>query len=116
MTKKNQSVSTEENKTTASQEPPKLNLKNSVKNDGGVEKIHAKQSYEEKFDLAVRHGQMTEERKGQLLEKISKIASNDVTVFAGTESDIKVSKSDKSGEIIIDMVVHFMKSDEEKAD
>ena len=72
-------------------------MKNCVKNDSGVVKIHAKQSYEEQFALAVRHGKMTEGRKGELLDKIAKVASNDVTAFAGTESDIKVSKNDDKG-------------------
>ena len=43
--------------------PPTMEMKNVVKNDGGVVKQHALQSYEETFSLAVRHGKMTENRK-----------------------------------------------------
>ena len=57
---------------------------------------------------------MTEQRKVELLEKIEKVATNDASVFAGTESDIRVTKNSDNGEIIIDMVAHFMKSDEDK--
>ena len=42
--------------------------------------------------MAIRHGKMTEERKQELLAKIERIASNDITVFAGIEYDIKVDK------------------------
>ena len=66
--------------------------------------------------MAVRHGKMTQERKEQLLEKIIKVASNDVTAFAGTESDIKVSKNEENGDIVIDLVAHFMKTDENDQD
>ena len=57
---------------------------------------------------------MTEQRKVELLEKIEKVATNDASVFAGTESDIKVTKDSDNGEITVDMVAHFMKSDEDK--
>lgn len=87
-----------------------------IKNDGGVVKIHANQTYKEIFALAVRHGKMTEARRGELLDKIAKVASNDVTAFAGTESDIKVSKNDESGEIVVDMCAHFIKTDQDKED
>ena len=43
--------------------PPTMEMKNVVKNDGGVVKQHAIQNYEETFSLAVRHGKMTENRK-----------------------------------------------------
>ena len=32
------------------------------------------------------------------------------------EQDIKVTKSDENGEIVIDMVVHFMMTDENESD
>ena len=91
-------------------------MKNCVKNDGGVVKIHARQAYEESLALAVRHGKMTGARKEELLAKIERVASNDATAFAGTESDIKVTKNSKNGEIVIDMVAHFMKTDEDRPD
>ena len=40
-----------------------MEMKNCVKNDDGVIKQHAVQSYEETFSLAVRHGKMSETRK-----------------------------------------------------
>lgn len=66
--------------------------------------------------MAVNQGKMTEERKAEMLEKIEKIATNDAAVFAGTESDIRVTKDSDSGELVIDMVAHFMKTDEDKPD
>ena len=89
-------------------------MKNCVKNDGGVVKTHARQSYEESLGLAVRQGKMAPERKAELLAKIDRVASNDVTVFAGTESDIRVARNSESGEVVIDMVAHFMKTDEDR--
>ena len=38
--------------------------------------------------MAIRHGKMTENRKWELLAKIERIASNDISVFAGVEHDI----------------------------
>ena len=87
-----------------------------MKNDGGVVKIHANQTYKQVFELAVRHGKMTEARKGELLDKIAKVACNDITAFAGTESDIIVSKNEESGDIVVDMVAHFIKTDQERED
>ena len=55
---------------------------------------------------------MTEERKVELIEKIQKIVDNDATAFAGVESDIRIVKGSMSGEIVIDMLVHFMNSQE----
>ena len=89
-------------------------MKNCVKNDGGVVKIHARQAYEESLALAVRHGKMTGARKEELLAKIERVASNDATAFAGTESDIKVTKNSKNGEIVIDMVAHYMRTDNDR--
>ena len=91
-------------------------MKNCVKNDGGVVKIHAVQAYEESLGLAVRHGKMSAERKGELLAKIERVACNDATAFAGVESDIRVATNSESGEIVIDMVAHFMKTDEDRPD
>ena len=60
------------------------------------------------FDLAIKQGKMTEERKQELLAKISMVASNDLTAFDGAESDIKVSKDAETGKILIDIVVHWI--------
>lgn len=95
---------------------PIMTLKNTVKNDGGVLKQAAVQTYEEAFDLAIRHGKMTEERKQELLAKIERVSNNDISVFSGVDSDIKIRKNNNDGEIVIDMVVHFMKTDENEAD
>ena len=89
-----------------------MTLKNQVKNDSGVVKQQAQQTYEETFALAVKQGKMTQERADELLAKVIKVASNDATVFAGVEQDIKVVRDNDSGDIIIDMVVHFIMSDE----
>ena len=59
---------------------------------------------------------MTEERKDELLEKILKVVNNDTTAFAGVERDIRVVKDSKSGDIVIDMVAHFIKTDENEPD
>ena len=91
-------------------------MKNCVKNDGGVVKIHARQAYEESLALAVRHGKMTPERREELLAKIDRVACNDATVITGTESDIRVSRNSDSGAIVIDMVAHVMKTDEDRPD
>ena len=93
-----------------------MTMKNCVKNDAGVAKQHAVHSYEEQFRLAIRHGKMTEARKAELLAKVKKIADNDATAFAGVESDIKVTSDAASGDLMIDMVVHYMASDEDAAD
>ena len=72
--------------------------------------------YEEIFDLAIKHGKMSEERKEELLAKIAKVASNDTTAFAGTDSGIKVYLNNENGYIVIDMVAHFIKTDENEPD
>ena len=79
--------------------PPFLTQKNNLKNDPSVVKALAKQSYEESLALHVRTGKMTEARREELLAKITMVASNDLTVFEGIESDIKVSKNDQNGNI-----------------
>ena len=66
--------------------------------------------------MAIRHGKMTEARKAELLAKVKKIADNDATAFAGVESDIKVTSDAASGDLMIDMVVHYMASDEDAGD
>ena len=93
-----------------------MTLKNQVKNDSGVVKQKAQQTYEETFALAVKQGKMTQERADELLAKIIKVASNDATVFAGVEQDIKVVRDNDSGDIVVDMVVHFIMTDENEND
>ena len=93
-----------------------MKLKHCIKNDYGVVKKKAKQTYEEQFGLAVRHKKMTEDRKQELLAKIEQVASNDITVFAGTDYDVKVQKNQENGSIVIDLVAHIMKSDENEPD
>ena len=61
----------------------------------------------EVFSLALKHGKMTEDRRVELLAKVGKVASNDPTAFAGTESDIKVSQN-ADGDIVVDMVAHWI--------
>ena len=82
-----------------------------------VVKSNAKPAFEESFALAIRHGKMTTERQEELMSKIVKAVSNDPTAFAGTESDIRVSRNgEASGEMMIDMVVHHMKIDGDNED
>ena len=69
-------------------------------------KQQATQAYEEACGLAVKNGKMSEKRREELLAKIAKVASNDAAVFAGSESDIQVSRGIESGDIAIDVVVH----------
>ena len=59
---------------------------------------------------------MTQERKQELIAKIERVANNDISVFSGVDSDIKIKKSSTDGEIVIDMVVHFMKTDEDETE
>ena len=59
---------------------------------------------------------MTERTKDELLAKIKKVADNDATAFAGVESDIIVNRDNASGDIEIDMSVHFIVSDEDEGD
>ena len=56
---------------------------------------------------------MTEVRKGEILAKIAKIVANDLTAFSGTESDIKVFENGTNGDYLIDIALHYMKSDED---
>ena len=55
-----------------------------VVNNGEVVKNQAKQVYNDTFESNVNNGKMTELRKEELLEKIEKVANNDLTVIAGT--------------------------------
>ena len=59
---------------------------------------------------------MSEDRRDELLAKITKVASNDAAAFAGTESDIKVSQDEESGNIAIDLIAHWIQSNEDEPD
>ena len=59
---------------------------------------------------------MTERSKDELLAKIKKVADNDATAYAGVESDIIVSRDNASGDIEIDLAVHYIVSDEDEGD
>ena len=69
--------------------------------------------FTEDFDLHIEQGKMTEERKVELLAKIQKIVDNDVETFSGVERDVRIVKDSQSGDIVIDMIAHFMKTDED---
>ena len=58
---------------------------------------------------------MTEVRRSELLEKLDKVASNDLTVTQDIESDIKISKNDEDN-IDIDLIAHCMKTNEDAPD
>ena len=58
---------------------------------------------------------MTAIRKSELLDKLDKVASNDLTVTQDIEYDIKVSKND-DGNIDIDLIAHCMKTNEDAPD
>ena len=58
---------------------------------------------------------MTEVRRIELLEKLDKVASNDLTVTQDIESDIKISKNDE-GNLDIDLIAHCMKTNEDSPD
>ena len=66
--------------------------------------------------MAIEHGKMTEGRKEELLVKIQQIADNSTNAYAGVESDIKVNRDDVSGDIEVDLVVHYMASAENEDD
>ena len=83
-------------------------MENILENDGAVIKQQATPAYEEACGLAVKHGKMSEARREALLAKIARVASNDATAFAGTESDIEVSRDGASGDIAIDVVAHWI--------
>ena len=52
----------------------------------------------------------------EMLAKIDKVASNDSTAFVGIESDIKVGVDNESGHLIVDMIAHSIKTDENELD
>ena len=93
-----------------------LQLKNCLKNDGAVVKQQATPAFEEACGLAVKHGKMSEARREELLAKIARVASNDAAAFAGTESDITVSQDGAGGDIAIDVLAHWIQSNEEEPD
>ena len=58
---------------------------------------------------------MTAIRKSELLDKLDKVASNDLTVTSDIESNIKISKND-DGNIEIDLIAPCMKTNEDAPD
>ena len=69
--------------------------------------------FTEDFDLHVKQGKMTEERKVELLAKVQKLVDGETTGFAGVERDIRVIKDSETGDMVIDMIAHWMKIDED---
>ena len=59
---------------------------------------------------------MTEARKLELLQKIIQIASNDVTASGGIDREIKLFRIKENDTIMIDLLVNWMRSDEEEPD
>ena len=83
--------------------------------DSSAIKTLARQNYEETFQIAVNQSKMTEAQRSELLDKLDKVASNDLTVTQDIESDIKVSKNDE-GNLDIDLIAHCMKTNEDAPD
>ena len=79
-----------------------------------MSKTNALANFDDTMGLAVRRGKMTLERKSELLAKIKRVVLNDAEAFAGTETDIRVSVNSESGEIMIDMVAHYMRADKDR--
>ena len=69
--------------------------------------------FTEDFDQHVKQGKMTEERKVELLAKVQKLVDGETTGFAGVERDIRVIKDSETGDMVIDMIAHWMKIDED---
>ena len=55
-----------------------MTMKNSNKQDGGVKKTTAVETYEETFDMQIRQKRMGAQRKEYLLEKIRQVAENNI--------------------------------------
>ena len=112
-------VSNEESKTASAQvqrssTQVKILLRNALKSDTDMVKLHAKETYEDVLNLALKHRKMTEARKDELLTKIDQVASNDTTAFAGTVTDIKVEQDSESEDINVDIVVHNITQNEDE--
>ena len=58
---------------------------------------------------------MREDRKEEILDKISQIATNDPTASEEIEFDIKVFKNEEDN-VVIDLVAHQMMTSEDEAD
>ena len=58
---------------------------------------------------------MTATHKSELLDKLDKVASNDLTATSEIESEIKISRND-DGNIEIDLIAHCMKGNEDEPD
>ena len=91
--------------------PPSFTLKNCSNNDRGVVKEFAVETYDKTFGLDVKHGKMTLERKEEMLDKIEKIATDELEENEGIDYNIKVSLDKR--EIIVDLIVHLIALDKE---
>ena len=71
-------------------------------------------TYKKTFALDVKHGKMTYARSEEMLEKIKKIAEDDMEENDGIDFDIKVYPDNK--EIVVDLIVHIIKHDSDDAE
>ena len=60
--------------------PPSLVLSNCHKSDSTAIKANVRMDYGEAFQIAVNQKKMAEARRVKLVEKLDKVASNDLTV------------------------------------
>ena len=54
---------------------------------------------------------MLETRRQELLDKIAKVASNDITQFDGLDYDIKLNRDEENDSIVIDLLANWMRTD-----
>ena len=59
---------------------------------------------------------MSELRRDELMDKITKVKDGDATAFAGPEWNIKISPNDDSSEVTVDLVAHYIVPNEDQAD
>ena len=59
---------------------------------------------------------MLETRRQELLDKIAKVASNDITQFDGLDYDIKLNRDEENDSIVIDLLANWMRTDQENPD
>ena len=95
-----------------------MDLKNCLKNVVKIKKIEALQEYRELFSVNNKNGKMSEERQQELFAKVEMVVSNNPSAVLGTESDIKVYRNSVAAgsEIVIDIVVNWMETNEEEDD
>ena len=63
----------------------------------------------------VDKGKMTEDRRQELINKIEE-AVNSVNIVANIEKDIKLYRKEGNREIVIDLLVYWMRENEETPD